>query len=386
VNDDRVNDDRSTAARAAPDPDDGLMLKRLLNGRSISRRQAVRGVLIFGVPLVGLAVGGIIYLTSGRYVSTENAYVKANMASISADVSGKVVRVEVAQHETVQPGQELFALDDAPYRFALLTAEARLADVKRQIASLRAAYHAGQAGLKAAEDNVDYRKREYDRRKALTKSGVSTREQLDAAEHAYRTALLEAQGRREELKKVLAQMGGSPEAPAESYPSYEDARAQRDQAAWNLERTVVRAPIAGIVGQEPPVVGDYVRAGTPVFALVGAHPWIEANLKETELTHVSVGQSATFTVDAFPGYTWHAKVTGISPATGAEFSLLPPQNATGNWVKVVQRLPVRLAIEEAPGLPPLPSGLSIQVEIDTGRQSTLTGVLAKALAWTRGGP
>ncbi|HKJ00726.1 MAG TPA: HlyD family secretion protein [bacterium] len=359
------------------------MLKRLFGRMGFSRRQVVRLVLIVGVPLVGLIVGGVIYLTSGRYVSTENAYVKADMASVSADVSGKVVAVNAKQHEQVQPGQVLFRLDDAPYRFALQTAEARLADVQRQIASLSASYEAGQAGLKAADDNVTYLQHEYERRKKLTHSGISTQEQLDAAEHAYRSALLEADAKREDLKKVLAQLGGTPDQPVETYPSYAEAKAQRDQAAWNLERTVVKAPIAGIVGQEPPVVGDYVRAGTPVFALVGAQPWVEANLKETELTHITVGQAATFTVDAFPGYVWHAKVASISPATGAEFSLLPPQNATGNWVKVVQRLPVRLSIDEAPGLPALHSGLSVDVEIDTGRQPALTGALQKALAWTR---
>ncbi len=362
------------------------MLNGLWSRMAISQRQVVRLVLIVGVPLVGLAVGVFIYLSSGRYVSTENAYVKSAMASISADVSGKVAEVRVRQHQQVRPGQVLFRLDDAPYRLAVQTTEARLADVRRQIASLRASYQAAQAGLKTADDNVSYLERQYQRSKALARRGISSQEQLDAAEHAYRSALLDAEAKREDLKKLLAELGGSPEQPVESYPSYQEAQAQRDQAAWNLERTVVRAPIDGIVGQEPPVVGDYVRGGTPIFALVGARPWVEANLKETELTNIRVGQHATFTVDAFPGYTWHAHMASISPATGAEFSLLPPQNATGNWVKVVQRLPVRLDIEDAPGLPELHSGLSVSVEIDTGRQPALTGMVEKALAWTRSGP
>jgi membrane fusion protein, multidrug efflux system len=362
------------------------MLKRLFGRFALSRRQTVRLVLIVGVPLVALIVGGVVYLSTGRYVSTENAYVKADMASISADVSGKVVEVDVKQHESVAPGQVLFRLDDAPYRFALRMAEAHLADVERQIESLRASYQAAQADLNAADDNVTYLKHEYERRKTLTHGGISTQEQLDAAEHAYRAALLQADAKREDVNKLLAQLGGNPDLPLESYPGYQEAKAQRDQAAWNLERTVVKAPIAGIVGQDPPVVGDYVRSGTPVFALVGTQPWVEANLKETELTHVAVGQSATLTVDAFPGYTWHAKVASISPATGAEFALLPPQNATGNWVKVVQRLPVRLSIEAAPGQPELHSGMSVSVEIDTGRERPLTGVLDRALAWVRSGP
>jgi membrane fusion protein, multidrug efflux system len=358
---------------------------RVLPRISLSRRQLVRLLLIVVVPLVLAAAGGAVYLSTGRYVSTENAYVKAAMASISADVSGKVVQVDVHQHEEVRPGQVLFRLDDAPYRFALSTAEGHLADVRRQVESLRASYQTAQVDLTAAEDNVAYLKREYERRRQLTHGGISTQEQLDAAEHAYRTALLQTDTKREDIKKLLAQLGGSPDLPVESYPAYREALAQKDQAAWNLERTVVKAPVEGIVGQDPPVVGDYVRAGTPVFALVGTRPWIEANLKETELTNVAVGQSATFTVDAFPGHVWHAKVASISPATGAEFSLLPPQNATGNWVKVVQRLPVRLSFEDAPGLPDLHSGLSVTVEIDTGHQRVLSGVLEKALAWTRSG-
>jgi membrane fusion protein, multidrug efflux system len=362
------------------------MLNPLQKLRSLSGRQALRAALIFGVPGLALLVGGVIYLTSGRYVSTENAYVKAAMASVTADVSGKVVAVGVHQHESVQPGQLLFRLDDAPFRFALQVAEARLNDVRRQTAALRATYQAQSADLKATEDNVAFLKREFERRKELARSGVSTREQLEQAEHAYRSAVLKADAQREDLQKVLAQLGGSAELPLESYPAYEEAKAQRDQAAWNLERTVVRAPIAGIVGQEPPVVGDYVRGGTPVLALVGSEPWVEANLKETELTHVAVGQPATITVDAYPSMRWEARVESISPATGAEFSLLPPQNASGNWVKVVQRLPVRLHIEPTPGAPVLQSGLSVSVEIDTGQQRSLPSLVAKALAWTRSSP
>ena len=356
---------------------------RLLNRFRMSRRQVVRSVLLLGVPLLALLIGAIVYVTGGRYVSTENAYVKADMASVTADVSGKVVQVGVHQHQSVQPGQLLFRLDDAPFRFALQMADAHLSDVTRQIQALRATYNAGQADLKAADDTIAYLKREYERRRELAKRSLTTQEQLDSAEHAWRAAVLQADAKREDLRRVLAQLGGNPDLPIDSYPAYRAAKAERDQAEWNLSRTTVTAPIAGRVGQEPPVVGDYVRAGVPVFALVGESPWIEANLKETELTHVKVGQSAAMTVDAYPGFRWEAEVASISPATGAEFSLLPPQNASGNWVKVVQRLPVRLRILPNPAAPPLHSGLSVSVEIDTGHQRELPGLLQKALAWSR---
>jgi membrane fusion protein, multidrug efflux system len=361
------------------------MLSRLLNRFKLSRRQTVRAVMILGVPLLALLVGVTIYLAGGRYVSTENAYVKSEMATISADVSGKVVEVAVHQHESVQPGDLLFRIDEAPFRFALRTAEARLADVRRQIAALRASYAAEQAALKTAEDAGAYQQREFQRKRELARRGLATQEQLDSSEHAYRNAMLQAEAKREELKRVVAQLGGSPDQPLESYPSYQEAQAQQEQAAWNLARTTVRAPIAGVVGQEPPALGDYVHAGAPVFALVGRDPWIEANLKETELTHVAVGQHATVTVDAYPGRVWQADVESISPATGAEFSLLPPQNASGNWVKVVQRLPVRLHIEPTPDAPKLHSGMSVSVEIDTGYRRALPSVVQKALAWTRKG-
>ena len=362
------------------------MMRRILNRFKLSRRQTVRAVLIGGVPLLALVVGSVLYLAGGRYVSTENAYVKSEIASVNADVSGKVVEVQVHQHQAVKPGQVLLRLDDAPYRFALKMAEAHLSDVRRQIEALRATYLAQRAALNTSENNEAYLKREYDRKQSLAKRGLATQEQLDSAEHAWRSARLQAEAQREDLKHVLAQLGGSPDLPLESYPSYQEGSAQLDQAAWNLSRTVIRASIAGVVGQEPPALGDYVRAGTPVFALVGTQPWIEANLKETELTHIAVGQRATVTVDAYPGHHWEAEVASISPATGAEFSLLPPQNASGNWVKVVQRIPVRLNIEQPPEGPALHSGMSVAVEIDTGYRRALPGVVQKALAWTRGGP
>jgi len=357
-----------------------------LNRFAPSRRQVLRAVLIGVVPLLVAAGGAWAYLASGRYVSTENAYVKADMASVAADVSGKVIQVGVRQHQAVRPGQLLFRLDAAPFHFALRMADAHLSDVSRQIEALRASYQTGQAELKAADDTSAYLKREYERRRELARRSLTTQEQLDSAEHAWRAAQLQADAKGEDLRRVLAQLGGSPALPVESYPAYLAAKAERDQAEWNLGRTTVAAPIAGRVAQEPPVVGDYVRAGVPVFALVGEEPWIEANLKETELTYVAVGQSARVTVDAFPGLVWRASVISISPATGAEFSLLPPQNASGNWVKVVQRLPVRLRILPNPAAPPLHSGLSVAVEIDTGHQRELPGVLQKALAWPRAKP
>jgi membrane fusion protein (multidrug efflux system) len=350
------------------------------------RTRYLRVLLLGGVPAVALALAAQVYLSGGRYVSTDNAYVKADKIAVSADISGRVVAVTVREHQQVAEGATLFRLDDLPGRLALDQAEAQLGSVRRDIESLRAVYGERQAALQRAEQQTAFLAKEYRRLQDLVRGGLAPSSQQDAAEHELRNAELQAASVREDLQRALTDLGGDPATPTESHPRYQQARAQRDQAQLNLDRTVIRAPIAGIVGPMLLTPGEYVQVGQPVFTIVGAQPWVEANLKETELTHTRAGQRAWVRIDAYPEHTWPATVASISPATGAEFSLLPPQNASGNWVKVVQRVPVRLTLLPAGDLPPLRSGMSATVEIDTGFERALPEVLRKAMAWGRSGP
>jgi membrane fusion protein (multidrug efflux system) len=343
----------------------------------------LRSLLLVGVPAVGLLIGGYYYLSGGRIVSTDNAYVRSDKVSVSADISGRVVQVNVREFQHVRPGEVLFRLDPEPFRIAQAQAEAQLASARRDIESLRATYHARQADLMHREGTIAFLRKEYERQKGLVERALVPQSQLDEAAHNLESATLQAAAIRQESARALNELGGRPNIPTDEHPKVRQAMALLEQAELNLRRTVVRASIEGQVGPTTLQPGEYVQTGVSVFSVVAADPWVEANLKETELTHTRVGQAAKITVDAYPGYTWSATVVSISPATGAEFSLLPPQNATGNWVKVVQRVPVKLKIEPRPGMPPLRTGMSAVVEIDTGRERGLPELVRKALAWGR---
>ncbi len=364
----------------------GTWYRRALDAAHAFVGRSLRTILLVGVPLVALLVAGYFYLLTGRIVSTENAYVRADRVSVSADVSGRVVAVNVREYQIVKPDDVLFRLDEEPFRIALDQAEAQLSAARRDIESLRATYQAKRADLEHQQESIAFLKREYERQMSLVQRSLVPMSQLDEATHNLQSAQLQADTIRQDLAKALNDLGGQPDAPTGQHPRVKQAVAQRDQADLNLRRTVVRASIQGIVGPTTLQPGEYVQVGTPVFSLVGSEAWVEANLKETELTYARVGQPAKITIDAYPGYTWAARVASISPATGAEFSLLPPQNATGNWVKVVQRVPVKLQIDAPPGMPPLRTGMSANVEIDTGHEREMPEFVRKALAWGRKDP
>jgi membrane fusion protein, multidrug efflux system len=331
-----------------------------------SRRRRLRWGLIALGPLLVVIVGGWLYLTGGRYVSTDDAFIKTDLVPISAQVPGQVASVTVANNQHVDAGQVLFTLDAASYRAALDEAEANLGHVRDQIAALRANYTERQATLKSAEEAATYQQREYERQQRLRASGAVSEKQLDDARHNYEQAARNADAVRGQIAAILAQLGGSIDTPTEELPQYRAALAKRDDAQIALGRTVVKAPAAGVVANVTIRPGEYVAAGQPIFSLAELdHLWVEANFKETQLTHVADGQTATVTVDAYPGVTWNAKVESVSPASGNEFSVLPAQNSSGNWVKVVQRIPVRLAIAPQANAPQLRAGMSVDVEIDT---------------------
>ncbi len=349
-----------------------------------AKRILMRIVLMVGLPAIAVVVLLEAWLAGGRYVTAENAYVKADIVTIGPEVDGRVARVFVGDYQRVEAGQPLFEIDPEPFGIAIAAAEAEMAAVAREVAALRALYRQGEAEMHAVREDIRYLAALFERQKQLVAQGAGTRAKLDEAEHALATAERRLAVLEEKNAVVLAELGGALASPVEDHPGYLAAAAMRREAALALDHTLVAAPVAGVLSQVLVEVGEYIEAGDPAFALVAtASPWIEVNLKEVDLTHVRVGQAATVVVDAYPDIVWPARVASISPATGAEFALLPPQNATGNWVKVVQRVPVRLELEDDSALragAPLRSGMTVTAAIDTGRQRSFDGVVEAVLA------
>ncbi len=328
-------------------------------------RQRLRLPLMLAGPIVVVIGASWWFLTSGRYVSTDDAYVQAARTMISTDVAGRVVNVAVHDNERVAKGQLLFQIDDRPYKIAVEEAQAALAAAKLQVDALKATYQQKLADAKSAQDTLAYQQREYERQRQLAASGVAARSTFDQVQNAMQTARQKVASTQSEVANMLAQLGGNPDLPIAQHPSVRRAQAALDKAELDLSYTNVKAAEPGIVTKVDQLqVGSYVTASTPVFSLISKRVWIEANFKETELTYMHPGQSATVEIDTYPGVVFHAKVESLSPGTGLTFSLLPPENATGNWVKVVQRLPVRLALED-PRNRLLHAGLSANVEVDT---------------------
>jgi membrane fusion protein (multidrug efflux system) len=332
-------------------------------------RKYVRPFLLVVVPLVALVVALHWYARGARYAETDNAYVKAQVIPISAEVSGRVVAVLVKDQQRVPRGAPLFRLDPAPYEIALARAEAQLAVVRTEIETLRAEYRSARTEAEEQAARIPFLERQLERQARMKEKGMSREDLYDEAQNNVETAKKRLAALRERAARALAALDGKPEAPAESHPRFRQALAMRDAAQLDLERTRVAAPAPGVVSNLKLRPGEFVEHGAAKFSLVDdSPPWVEANYKETQLTDVREGQTATFTVDAYPGIEWRARVTTIGAATGAEFAVLPPQNATGNWVKVVQRIPVRIAIEETGERPPLRAGMTVTVSVDTGRE------------------
>ncbi len=328
-------------------------------------RQRLRMPLMLAGPIVVLLAGLWWYLTSGRYVSTDDAYVQAARTMISADISGRVVAIGVHDNERVTKGQLLFQIDDRPFRIAVEEAKAQLAAARLQVQALKATYELKLADAKAAAETLAYQQREFDRQRQLLASGVASRQSFDQTQNALQVAKQKAASADSDVANALAQLGGDPNLPIDQHPMVARAQAALDKAELDLSYTMVKAPEPGIVTKVDQLqVGSYVTASTPVFSMISKRVWIEANFKETELTHMHPGQEATVEIDTYPGVVFNAKVESLSPGTGLTFSLLPPENATGNWVKVVQRLPVRLSLEDDRNRL-LHAGLSATVEVDT---------------------
>jgi membrane fusion protein, multidrug efflux system len=349
------------------------------------RRGWLRIFLMVSVPLALVVVAGYWYLTSGRYAGTDDAYVQADMVSISADVAGRVVKVEVADNQPVTSGQVLFRLDDRNYRIALARAEAQLAAARLQIDGLRATYRQKLAEFKQAQDTLAYQQREFERQQRLFADHVTSQANLDAARHGLDMARQQGASTEQQIANTLAALGGNADIRTEDHPLVQQAQAQVDQAKLDLSHTVIAAPMDGTVTKVDKLpVGEYLNAATPAFSLVANKVWIEANFKETDLTHMTPGQKATVDIDSYPDHTFTATVESIGAGTGSEFSVLPPQNASGNWVKVVQRIPVRLVIEDPDPDRPLRAGMSADVSVDTHYRHPALIRLDGALARIKG--
>ena len=339
-----------------------------------------RPLLLVALPAAAVMAALMLWLWGGRYVSTENAYVKADIAQISAEIAGRVLEVHVHDHADVKAGDTLLTLDPEPFRVALAKAEAELDSTRGQVRTLIATWHEANSELQEAASKVAFWSAQVARQKTLAARGIVSSSKLEEIESNATAAEDRAAVMRKKIERVAAQLGGNPERPIDQHPLVREKRAERERAELDLARTVIRAPLDGTAVNVRLQKGEQVKAATVVFALVAhTRPWVEANFKETELTYVKKGLAATIELDTYPGVIWQAEVDSISPATGAEFALLPPQNASGNWVKVVQRLPVRLRLLPQPGEPPLRAGMTASVKVDTGRERSLSRLFG---GWT----
>jgi membrane fusion protein (multidrug efflux system) len=325
-----------------------------------------RRLFMIALPLILMVAGLIIYALGGRYVSTDDAYVQAARVAVSTDISGRVSEIPVADNQPVHKGDVLLRLDTRSFVIAERVAEAKLADTRLRVAAMKATYRQKIADLKSAETTLSYEEQEYARQKKLARSGIASQAQLDKALQMLQSAQQDVAAKQQGADSALAALGGQADIRIDDHPAVREARAQLDHARLNLSYATVRAPMDGIVTKVEKVqVGDYVKKAEPLFALVSnTDIWIEANFKETAIAHMRPGQRASIEVDAFSGKKLSGKVASLSPGTGAIFSLLPPENATGNWVKVVQRVPVRIVLDKIAG-EPLRSGLSVTAEVDT---------------------
>jgi membrane fusion protein (multidrug efflux system) len=337
-------------------------------------------VLLLIVPVVAAMAGLYWYAQGGRYVTTENAYVKTNMIAIAPNISGRVIEVKVDDNQLVGAGDVLFRVDPEPLHIAISRAEARILTVRNEVESKRAEYAQIEAEIDEVLERQKFLKRQYERQKKLQKRGVATAVRLDEAGNQLATSQQTVRALRHKIRRVVADLGGDPLTPVEQHPDYLEAQAERDQSKLMLRYSTVLAPANGIVSRMQLQPGEWVEDGKPVFSVIESrNHWIEANLKETQLTHVMVGQKVTVELDAYPDVIWDGYVQSISAATGAEFSILPPQNATGNWVKVVQRLPARIFVSPSTNKPPLRAGMTVTVSIDTERERKMLAVIREAM-------
>ena len=340
---------------------------------SVTPKKSLRRPLMFALLPLALIAGGYFYVTGGAVMSTDNAYVQADMVGLSTDVSGIVREVSVHDNQKVAKGDVLFKLDDLQFRLALDRAEAQIGNTRNDLVALQTSYRNMQAQVEQAQKDADFNMVNFKRQEQLLANNFTPKATFDAARNTLQGSQQKLASLNAQLAGIAANLNGSPDAPIEDHPRYKDAVAARDEAARQLAHTIVRAPFAGIVTNVPSLQpGQYLAAAATAFNIVSAdHVWVQASPKETELTYVKPGQKVTVEVDTFPGQRWAGTVESISPASASSFSLLPAENTSGNWVKVVQRIPMRVRVNNAPGKPALRVGMSVEVSVDTGHERGL---------------
>jgi membrane fusion protein (multidrug efflux system) len=348
--------------------------RRLMAGMRRYRRL----LLLVVLPLIAVLGGVTFYLNGGRYVTTDDAYVGAQKVLITPDISGKIISVAVKEGQQVSTGDILFQIDPVPFRLALAQARAKLDDAKTSHDNLIANVKLYGQTIDLANAGIALKQRDVDRKSSLVKSNFGSQLDMDNSATALVTAQAQLQFVKQQSSTALNQLLGNPELPLEQFPAYMQAKAVLDDAQRNLDLTTVRAPMNGIATQVEQIqLGRFVMAGSPVFSVIDtANPWVDANPKESDFTYVAVGQTVTVDVDAFPDHVFKGTVGSLSPGTGAQFAILPPQNATGNFVKVVQRVPVRIYFDSNDKfVRKLKAGMSAYTTIDTGHSRSLAALL-----------
>jgi membrane fusion protein (multidrug efflux system) len=333
-----------------------------------------------------LIIAAYGYTIGGRVMTTDNAYVEADKVGLSTDVAGIVRAIEVVENQKVVTDEVLFRLDDLPFQLTLRRAEAQVGMVRDTLNALKANYREMQVQIDQARSDIEYFAVESRRQRDLLSEHVASESTFDTAQRNLQNARQKLASVTQQLAAIAANLNGDPDGPVERNPRYLEATAQRDEAARQLAHTVIRAPFTGIVTDVPSIApGKYLPASATAFYLVAIdHVWVDANPKETELTYVRSTQRVTVTVDTYPNAEWTGAVQSISPAAAQEFSLLPAQNSSGNWVKIVQRIPMRVRVDTSDrNLPPLRAGMSVEVNVDTGHARGLPHFLTALFGRTR---
>jgi membrane fusion protein (multidrug efflux system) len=380
-----ANERAATAEAEMPRPEDrkpeavppGEPRRSEVAANAPAPKKSLRRPLMFALLPLALIVGGYFYVTGGAVMSTDDAYVQADMVGLSTDVAGIVTQVLVHDNQKVANGDILFKLDPLQFQLALDRAEAQVGNTRNDLVALQTGYRNMQAQVEQAQKDVDFNMVNFQRQEQLIANNFTPKATFDAARNTLQGSQQKLASVQQQLAGLAANLNGDPAAPIENHPKYKDAVAARDEAARQLAHTVVRAPFAGIVTNVPSLQpGQYLAAAATAFNIVSTdRVWVQASPKETELTYVKPGQKATVEVDSYPGQQWTGTIDSISPASASSFSLLPAENTSGNWVKVVQRIPLRVSVTNAPGKPQLRVGMSVELSVETGHERGMPSFL-----------